>query len=371
MNSALEKIPGQDRVKKTLNSFLVSKTIPHALLFTGIEGTGKDNAAIRFAQAVVQEYDSANAEKNSRLIEQLSEPQVKFIFPLPRGKNETESSSPTEKLSNDELDTIREQISFKVSNPYHKIAIPKATSIKINSIREIKKFLSLNFDEISHRFIIISDAHLMNDAAQNALLKNLEEPPGNVIFILTTSVISKLRQTIVSRCWRINFDPLLETDVTRILREYYNVDMDKAKEAASFSMGSVQSALNLVNTNITELKEKIISVLRYSFGRKYNSAFEELNYILNDKTNTNFTIIVNMMNAWINDLQKHRLGINNFYFKDHVDTLEKFNSKFPDVDLNDITTRLDNLSSIQRNNINPSLLSSSLIMELSSVVITS
>jgi hypothetical protein len=76
-----------------------------------------------------------------------------------------------------------------------------------------------------------------------------------------------------------------------------------------------------------------------------------------------------MINAWINDLQKHKLGINNFYFKDHEETLEKFNSKFPDVVLNEITTRLDALSGLPRNNINPSLLNASLILELSSVVI--
>jgi DNA polymerase-3 subunit delta' len=209
----------------------------------------------------------------------------------------------------------------------------------------------------------------MNDAAQNALLKNLEEPPENVIFILTTSTVSRLRPTIVSRCWRIPFDPLNEDDVVTVLTEYFNVEQKKAEEAALFSMGSVQTALNLINMNITELKEKIISVLRYSFGRKYNSAFEELNSALSDQTDSSFSLIVNMINAWINDLQKHKLGINNFYFEDHEDTLEKFNSKFPDVVLNEITTRLDALSGLPRNNINPSLLNASLILELSSVVI--
>jgi len=369
MISALNKIPGQNRVKKTLASFLSSKSIPHALLFTGIDGTGKDNAAIRFAQAIVQNDDPINGERNSRLIEQLSEPQVKIIFPLPRGKNETDSSSPTEKLSNDDLEVIRDQIQLKVLNPFHKIKIPKANLIKINSIRDIKKFLSLNFDEISYRLIMISEAHLMNDAAQNALLKNLEEPPDNVIFILTTSAVSRLRPTIVSRCWRIPFDPLIEDDVVTVLTEYFNVEQQKAEEAALFSIGSVQTALNLINMNITGLKEKIISVLRYSFGRKYNSAFEELNSALTDQTDASFSLIVNMINAWINDLQKHKLGINNFYFKDHKDTLEKFNSKFPNVVLNEITTRLEALSGLPRNNINPSLLNASLILELSSVVI--
>ena len=369
MNSVLNNIPGQERVKKTLQNFLRSQTIPHAFLFSGLEGVGKENAAIKFVQSIVQSSNGKESEKSSRLIELLSEPQVKFIFPLPRGKNETDTSSPTEKLSQDELDLVREQIELKVANPFHKISIPKANSIKINSIRDIKKFLSLNYNDVGYRLVLISDAHLMNDEAQNALLKNLEEPPEKVIFILTTSVVSKLRPTIISRCWRINFDPLTEEDIVLILTKYFKLDRSTAEEVAPFAMGSVQSAFNLIDLNIHDLKEKTISVLRYSFGRKFYSAFEELNSIISDQGAKNYPIIVGMIIAWINDLQKHRLNINKFFYKNHIDTLEKFNSKFPEVNLNDITTRLDKLSGLPRNNINPSLLSASLIFELSSVVL--
>jgi len=369
MNSVLDNIPGQERVKKTLNNFLNSQTIPHAFLFSGLAGVGKENAAIKFVQSIVQNNEGKESEKSSRLIELLSEPQVKFIFPLPRGKNETDTSSPTEKLSQDELELVKEQIELKVQNPFHKVSIPKANSIKINSIRDIKKFLSLNYNDIGYRLVLILDAHLMNDEAQNALLKNLEEPPEKVIFILTTSMASKLKPTIISRCWKINFDPLNEEDIVLILTKYFKLDRTTAEEVAPFSMGSVQSALSLVDLNIHDLKEKTISVLRYSFGRKFSSAFDELNSLISDQSVKNYPIIVGMIIAWINDLQKHRLNIMKFFYKDHIDTLEKFNSKFPDVNLNDITARLDKLSGLHRNNVNPSLLSANLIFELSSVVL--
>ena len=369
MNLALDNIPGQERVKKTLRNFVISDIIPHAFLFSGIAGVGKENAAIKFVQSIVQKVNGKQAEKNSRQIELLSEPHVKFIFPLPRGKNETDSSTPTEKLSQDELELLREQIEIKIKNPFHKVSIPKANSIKINSIRDIKKFLSLNYNDVGYRLVLISDAHLMNDEAQNALLKNLEEPPEKVIFILTTSVVSKLRKTIISRCWKLNFDPLKEKDIVLILTKYFQLDRPTAEEVAPFAMGSVQNALNLIDLNIHNLKEKTISVLRYSFGRKFNSAFDELNTILSDQSSTNYPIIVGMIITWINDLQKHRLNFKSFFYKDHIDTLEKFNSKFPDVNLNDITGRLDRLSGLTRNNNNPSLLSASIIFELSSVVL--
>ncbi len=369
MNSIFDKIPGQERVKQTLNNFLQSKIIPHAFLFTGIVGVGKDNATIQFAKTLADKNNFGGTEKTVKAIEQLQEPYLKIIFPLPRGKNETDSSSPTEKLNQDEIDLIREQIETKSENPFHNISIPKANSIKINSIRDIKKFLSMNYDETGYRFILISDAHLMNEEAQNALLKNLEEPPENVIFILTTSMISKLRSTIISRCWKINFDPLTEDEIVFILTDYFKVDKITAEEVAPFAMGSVQSALNLIEVDFHNLKEKTISILRYSFGRKFNSAFEELNSVFSNQTSTGYPIIVGMILTWLNDIQKHKLDINRYFFKDHLETLEKFNSKFPDVQLNDISSRLDILSNLPRNNINPSLLSANLIFELASVVL--
>jgi DNA polymerase-3 subunit delta' len=369
MNPIFDNIPGQERVKQTLNNFLQSNIIPHAFLFMGNVSVGKDNAAIQFAKALAIKNNFERKEKSIRAIEQLKEPYIKIIFPLPRGKNETDSSSPIEKLNQDEIELIQEQIEIKSENPFHKISIPKANSIKINSIRDIKKFLSMNYDETGYRFILISDAHLMNEEAQNALLKNLEEPPQNVIFVLTTSMISKLRSTIISRCWRINFDPLTEDDIVFVLTDYFKVDKITAEEVAPFASGSVQSALNLIEANFHNLKEKVISILRYSFGRKFNSAFEELNSALSDQNSTGYQIIIGMILTWLNDIQKHRLNINRYFFKDHLETLEKFNTKFPDFNLSGISSRLDRLSSLPGNNINPSLLSANLIFELASVVL--
>jgi DNA polymerase-3 subunit delta' len=370
MNSPLDIIPGQERVKTTLNNFLQSDSIPHALLFTGAEGVGKVNAVVQFAKSLVINKNSNDSEQALRFIDLLQEPYIKLIFPLPRGKNETDLSSPTEKLTSEELEFVREQINIKAENPFHKISIPKANSIKINSIRDIKRFLSMQYDELSYRFVIITDAHLMNDEAQNALLKSLEEPPERVIFFLTTPYANRLRPTIISRCWKINFDPLKENEVVFILKKYFNIDEETALEAASFAMGSVQTALSLINLDIRSLKEKTISILRFSFGRKFDSAFNELNSVVSENYSETYPIIVAMIITWINDVQKHRLNINQYYFNAYIETLEKFNTKFPKVDVSDLTSRLDKLSNLPRNNINPSILSANLIFELSSVVLS-
>ena len=371
MNFSLDNIPGQQKVKLTLNNFLQTEKIPHALLFSGMEGVGKDNAAIQFAKTIINKTNLSGSEKISKAIEQLQEPYLKLIIPLPRGKNETDSSSPTEKLTQDEIDLIREELETKSINPFHKISIPKANNIRINSIREIKKILSMNYDETGYRFILISDAHLMNEEAQNSLLKNLEEPPENVIFILTTSMVSKLKSTIISRCWKINFDPLSEENIVNILKNNFKIEKVDAEEAAPFALGSVRTALQLIEMNFHNLKEKIISILRYSFGRKFNSAIDELNTVLSDQSSMNFQIIVGMIITWLNDVQKYRLNVQKYFYKDYLETLEKFQDKFPDVELNEISSRLEKLSNLTRNNINPSLLSANLTFELASVVLES
>ena len=93
----------------------------------------------------------------------------------------------------------------------------------------------------------------MSDESQNALLKSLEEPPKNFIFILTTNRPELLFETINSRCWHIEFDPLSVDDVTKILTEFYQIEIKKAAIAAQFSSGSVINAIELVNHNVESL----------------------------------------------------------------------------------------------------------------------
>ena len=242
MCNFFDDIHGQVRVKNILSNFHSTSKIPHALLFTGFEGIGKEAIAIRFAQLVNSVLlDGNEKDRVLKLISKLSEPYIKYILPLPRGKNETEADGPIDKLSQDEIELLREELQKKIDNPYYIISLHRANTIKINSIREIKKDLSLDFSDIAYRFIIITSSHLMNEAAQNALLKNLEEPPRGVIFILITSYPQRLRETIRSRCWNINFDPLSLDDIVNILVENFKVDIKSAELAAPFSGGSVST----------------------------------------------------------------------------------------------------------------------------------
>ncbi len=365
MNDFLVEINSQPKVKQILSRFINSSKIPHALLFIGNDGVGKENAAIKFAQAI--NFNFSNNTTVADKIEQLAEPFIKYIIPLPRGKNETENSNPTDKLSSDEVELLQDEIITKIKNPFYRIRLPKANNIKISSIRDIKKFLTLDFTDLKYRVILISRAHLMNEEAQNALLKNLEEPPENVIFILTTAFPLRLRETIRSRCWKIIFDPLSEENIVNILHTKFDQPEDLAIAVAPFSNGSVLTALELTELDFYKLKEKTISVLRFSLAKRYNSAIEELNSIFTDQKAENLHLIVKMILTWLNDLYKYRSGVKIFFYKDYEDTLKKFNSRFPDVDLTNAVKNIDRLATIVKNNVNQNLLSINLIYELSAI----
>jgi len=367
MNDIWKGIYGQNQAKEILTNLLKSIKIPHAFLFQGPSGLGKEFTALRFAQALNSFFSSGNIFQINNSIASLTEPYIKYIIPLPRGKNETDESGPIEKLSLEDIQILKDELDKKIANPYYKIFLPKANTIKINSIRDIKKFLFLDYSDIKFRVILISDAHLMNEASQNALLKNLEEPPEGVVFILSTPFPSLLRETIRSRCWVVNFQPLSNEDIKKILTLYFNEDEEVAEEIAPFAGGSVNTALSFLQHDFELLREKTILILRYSLGKKYHSALNEISTFLSDNDPESIRLLIQMIIIWINDLQKFRFNSGEYFFKRYQETLEKFNKRFPDVNLNDIVFKLDNLSSIIQNNINLNLIAINLIFELSSL----
>jgi len=370
MNIDWNGIYGQESVKNILERLIKNSSIPHAFLFYGANGIGKEYTAIKFAQNLNNcLITPEESEKISKQIATFSEPYIKYITPLPRGKSETDTSGPFEKLSAEENELYHEELAKKIQNPYYKIRVPKATQIKISSIRDIKKYLSFNFSDVKYRVVILSDAHLMNEEAQNALLKNLEEPPEGIIFILCTPFPGLLRETVRSRCWSIPFQPLKESELVKLLVNKFEISKNEASQVAPFAGGSLSSALNLLDQDIERLIDKTIYILRYSFGRKYHSALMEINKLLEENAVENLRIVIQMIITWLKDVQKFRFRADKYFFEKHVETLEKFNTRFPDLKLNDIVSKLDRFASVLKNNINPNLIALNIIFELASLTI--
>lgn len=370
MNKFLSEVVEQEKAKDILGRICESRRVPHAFLFYGKEGVGKFNTAIQF----VKMLNSKNSQTDSgdivlHKISSLQEPYVKLIFQLPRGKGEGADDSSFEKLSKDVVENIAIELKNKSANPYYKIIIEEANTIKISSIREIRKFISIQLDEIEYRAVIILDAHLMNDQSQNALLKNLEEPPEGIIFILITSDKDKLLHTIQSRCWIIDFEPLTEPSIAKILRKHFQIDEELSAKVSHFADGSVTEAVTLASSEFESTLEKTISVLRYSLAKRYNSAFKELVSFLNENSDDAIRLLIRMIKTWIGDVVKNKFERENYYFEKYTDTMVKFNARFGSVNLSKIYSILDMLDDNYSKKVNLNVLSLNLIFELSSLSI--
>lgn len=370
INELWSEVIEQDKAKEILTKIYESRRVPHAFLFYGKEGVGKFNTAVKFS--ILLNSRGLQKESHDKLhpkIASLQEPYVKLIFPLPRGRGEGNDDSSLDKLSKEVVENIASEIKKKSLNPFHKIFIEDSNTIKISSIREIKKFISIQLEDIKYRVVIILDAHLMNDQAQNALLKNLEEPPEGIIFILITHDKEKLLHTIQSRCWTVNFEPLSEAAVTSILEKRFQIERDVALNVAHFANGSVIDALYLTKGEFETVLEKTISVLRFSLAKRYSTAYRELHTYLKDNSDDSVRMLIGLIKIWVRDVAKNRLSLQEYYFENYTDTLIKFNNRFRDTDLTKIFSILDTLDENYSKKVNLNVLSLSLIFELSSLSI--
>lgn len=356
-------IQGQESALNILTEIYNNKRIPHALLFSGIEGSGKFQTALQFIKLLNSNASAASLKK----IESLSEPYIKLIMPLPRGKSESNSDLPTSKLTQDVMDEIQLQIKSKIENPFHKISIKSANNIKISSIRQINKIVSLNFDEIPYRAIIISEAHKMSVEAQNAFLKNLEEPPEGIIYILLTDNPDYLLTTIKSRCWELNFSPLKDEELITILESRYNLIREEFIDVIPFAHGSVTNALFLIENDLKEYLNKTILILRYALARKYHTALTEFTEVVGRNSVQTYQIVLDLIIAWFNDSLKQKHDIDKLYFTTYKETLEKFNERFTQANVANVVSKLVEFRNAPSKNVSLNLLVMNVIFEIASI----
>lgn len=273
------RIIGQTRVKELLRRALKSKQVAHSYLLYGPEGVGKDALALEFARALncaTKSDEACEACGNCRKSAALQHPNIQLIFALPVGKNEEKGDGPLDRLAEDQIEAIQEQLRIKAENPYHRITVPKATFIKINSIREIKRQSAMSVFGEGRKVYILSNADEMNAEASNSLLKTLEEPPPNTVLILTTSQRDRLLTTILSRCQLVQCDPLEEAEIREYLIRYEAVEPGNASVIAKLANGSVTRALELLSVDIKVYREGIVAFMRAALSSKPSLVISEI-----------------------------------------------------------------------------------------------
>ena len=187
-------------------------------------------------------------------------------MPLPVGKNESSDDDPLAKLNETDLRAVQDELREKASNPYHRVSVPRATIIKINSIRDVRRESTMSTFDGRRRVYIISPADAMGEEAANTLLKTLEEPSGDCMLILATSRRDALLPTILSRCQNVRFDPLTEADLMEALIERNSLDRETAGFVARLANGSYTAALGLLAEETLQERAFVPSFVRHVLG---------------------------------------------------------------------------------------------------------
>ncbi len=208
----LDELVGQEHVKKTLTSAIELGKIAHAYLFTGPRGTGKTSTARILAK-------SLNC-KNGPTIH-------------PCGECES-----CQDITN--------------SIPIDVIEIDAASNRKVEDAQNILEKIQYVPVNGKYKIYIIDEVHMLSNTAFNALLKTLEEPPENVIFILATTEVHKVLDTIKSRCQRYDFRRITTDDIVKQLRyisdkEGINISDDALFTIAKNSAGGMRDSISLLD----------------------------------------------------------------------------------------------------------------------------
>lgn len=356
---------GQSDTLTLLESFLDSNIIPQALLFSGPKGVGKELIAARFAGLLHNKFSTKSSQPEKFHDNLFTNPFVNFIIPIPRGKNEGNNDNPIEKLSKEDYTDFINDISEKNRNPYLILTREEKNDIRINSIREVVKNLSVTYGEDFHRTVIISPAEAMNEEAQNALLKTLEEPPPGTTFILVSNNPSYLRETIRSRCWQVPFQPLNQTHLSEVLTTYYGIQPQLADQLSKISDGNLPLALQLLEEDINDIMSKVINILRHVIASKLFIAYNLFSEATSGDEYKGL-IIIKLILLWLRDLEFYKTGNMKLYFDAYQETFAKLLQRYPTIECMPTISIIEkNLYYFQNNNLNFNIIIFNIFMSLS------
>lgn len=217
-----DKVYGQKHITDILKNQIETKNISHAYIFSGSRGTGKTSCAKIFARAIncLDLQDGNPCNKCENCMSSLEESTLDIV----------------------EMDA--------------------ASNRRIDDIRELRDKVIYPPTKLKYKVYIIDEAHMITNEGFNALLKIMEEPPKHLVFILATTEIDKIPQTILSRCQRYEFKMINAKDISDNIKYILNdlnrkMDDDAIELIANKADGAMRDALSILDQVLSIEKENI------------------------------------------------------------------------------------------------------------------
>lgn len=312
-----DKILGQDRVVNVLKNQVKLNKISHAYLFAGERGTGKTSCAKIFAKA------------------------INCLNPV--------DGSPCGKCEN--CLAIEEETTIDI------VEMDAASNRRIDDIRNLKDNVIYPPNKLKYKVYIIDEAHMITREAFNALLKIMEEPPSHLVFILATTEIEKIPQTILSRLQRFEFNKIGRKEIYQQINQILidkNISMndDAINLIIKKSNGAMRDALSLLDQVLSievdnySLKdvESLIGVVDFYDVDKLIEAiikkdsFKTLDtlFSIRNKNKTNREIISSLI-AYFDDILIYKMTNNDSFFKDEerLSYIKKRSEEINDLEVSD------------------------------------
>jgi DNA polymerase-3 subunit delta' len=214
--------------------------------------------------------------------------------------------------------------------------VPDGLYFKIDQVRSIIHTVSLKPVESRWKTYLLEGADYMRDEGANALLKVLEEPPGETIYFLISEMVESLLPTVRSRCQHFAFQPLQPEELRRALVEKMGYTQSEAEKMARYSHGSIGRALTLNVEEYTEMRDRLLGVLEAALlPRTYYQLYDGIRSITVERVEMSERLLI--LEELIRDLlviqsdenasaihQDVRKRLDSIAFRVSRETLEKF-----------------------------------------------